>query len=461
MAKADQTAGRQRIFWTFASGFTAGLGLLTFTAWLVVLPITCAFWLWRSWMRRQDQPPVPALTAFIAGLLLGSAPFILAVFREGYGQHLYSVSTLGSWSQETQKHLVGLSYLTALFWGGLVSSGAYGAPAGGMLNPILSAACLVGLSVSFRRIFEARFFWLLAALIFSILPGILSTDYVEMFRIVLVQPLLLVLTAIGLLGMASTFNKPKSIWFLCIVLALSTATDLTLFSFPLFRNNAPILQGGGPLAYRILSQQAQQDGPGYVLTDFSPLEHNHALSATTFGFNAAVNPRFSNFQPKWVGLTTQEDFCPYLQAQYPEGRWCVVQGGPGDPALTVGILPITETNRAKMERWVSVHRFFHEQQLLVENVFASRKKYSAAVEHLQRGATLVSGDRFLETAYGEWAAQYFLDPQQKGNIEHLKHAIQAGYPAPHLVKKLIALLLENGDRAEAEQFQKTYRPASK
>jgi hypothetical protein len=455
-ARSETTTGRPRLLWSSAAGLFLGLGTLTFTAWLVAIPVAFIFAATRARSRRDTESQTAFFLSFLTGFLLGASPFLLAVVREGYGQHLYSVSTLGSWSEETQKRLVGLSYGTAIFWKGLVPTGAYGPPLGGLLNPLLGAACLAGLAQTLRRFFEARSFWLLLAFLAGLLPGLLSTDYVEMFRIVLVQPILILLAVVGLASLTATLPRQAQGRFLALFLVLSTLLDLFLFVRPVLdrRRNAPLSPSLG--AYQTFSEMARRSGPGYVFTDFSPLAHNHALSSTVYSFNAATNPLFMGRDRTWVGLATQPGYLPFLQKRFPNAHWRTFEGIPGDPPRLVALLPFNEGNRAEMTRWLTAHRFFHEQQLIVENVFASRKKYSAAVSHLRAGASLVQGDRFLESVYGEWAAQYYWDPRDEGNIGYLKGALDRGYPARQLAEQLIDLLERQGRSEEAEKVKREY-----
>jgi hypothetical protein len=111
-----------------------------------------------------------------------------------------------------------------------------------------------------------------------------------------------------------------------------------------------------------------------------------------------------------------------------------------------------------LERWREVHAFFHAQNLKVEGVFADRRKYEAAIAHLEEGKALVAGDPYLESAYGEWAAQYYWDPKQERNIAYLRQALRRGYPAEHLLRRLIVLLEESGDAKEAARLRKAYFP---
>jgi hypothetical protein len=304
-------------------------------------------------------------------------------------------------------------------------------------------------------VFEPFYLWLLTVALFFSLPGILSTDYVEMFRVVLLQPLLPVFAFLGLMSFLSAIPARKRTLFIVVTLGLSTFADLALLAYP--PSHGKVQPSCASLqASRLLFEETRQSGPGFLLTDFSPLEHNHALSAIVFGVNASVNPRLAHLQPSWVGLTTQADYLPFLQKRFPEGRWTSIPGTPGDPAYAVGILPLTNFNRKKLEPWVTAHRFFHEQQLLVENVFASRKKYSTAIAHLRGGMRLVEGDPFLETVYGEWAAQYYWDPKQSANIGYLRRAVEKGYATERLVEKWVGLLVEIGEIQAAESVRVKY-----
>lgn len=440
-ARLKDASGRARILWALWTGLALGAGTLTFTAFLAALPPAVAFFLWFAWRGREEHPPRPLLLAFFAGLLAGTALFLVAVVREGYGQHLYSVSALGSWSGAVQGRLVGLSYVTALFWGGWVPTGPYGPPGGGLLNPLLGAACLLGLVVALRRLPRSGAAWPLVFTLFALLPGVLSTDYVEMFRVILVQPLLVYFVCLGCEALRDSLPGPRWARAFYLLLALSTLLDLGWWAAPLFRRGADS-PGPSESAYRLLKDETNRNGPGDLLTDFSPLERNHALSCSVFDLNAAVNPRLQNAQPAWVGLVTQADYLPFLRREFPTARWFSFPGAPGDPPCAVGLLSLRGEFRERLERWVAVHAFFHRQQLMVENVFASRRNYAEATRQVAEGAEIVRGDRFLETAYGEWGAQYYWDPGQTRNEWFLEGAVERGYPVPRLmeiVKRMKAL----------------------
>jgi hypothetical protein len=62
----------------------------------------------------------------------------------------------------------------------------------------------------------------------------------------------------------------------------------------------------------------------------------------------------------------------------------------------------------------------------------------------------------LESVYGEWAAQYYWDPRDEGNIGYLKGALDRGYPARQLAEQLIDLLERQGRSEEAEKVKREY-----
>ncbi len=442
---------RKRIGGSLAAGLAAGLGTLTFTAHLVVLPPAAAFAAWDLWLSRKQQQGWVWGAAFLLGMTLGFLPFVLAVLREGYGQHLYALSPLGTWSGSADQWLTSLSYATAVLWGVLSGGGSYGPLHGGLLNPLMGAGFLAGCAFLLGRARTSYGAWFLLFLVASFLPGLLSRDYVEMYRIITAMPLVTAVSAIGFWWVASFGTGRWTPRALLALVALSVALDLWTLRGPL--RDKQSLEQPNAVCYDALRNARSSRGPGWVFTDFAPLRHNHTLSMAVFPFNAAVNPRLADVSASWVGLAAEEGYLPFLKRRFPEGDWLLI---PRDPGYALGVIGVTDDNRALFEKWVTAHRFFHEQNMKVENVFASRRRYADAVSHLESGASLLDGDPYLVSVYGEWAAQYFFDREQKGNIEHLRRSIRHGYPAPHLVRKLILLLREAGRNEEADRLRQIY-----
>jgi tetratricopeptide (TPR) repeat protein len=62
--------------------------------------------------------------------------------------------------------------------------------------------------------------------------------------------------------------------------------------------------------------------------------------------------------------------------------------------------------------------------------------YRAEEHKLQDGLALVEGDPFLESFFGEWAAQYHSEGNYQENIRALQRALAKGYPTANLYYKL-------------------------
>jgi len=89
--------------------------------------------------------------------------------------------------------------------------------------------------------------------------------------------------------------------------------------------------------------------------------------------------------------------------------------------------------------------------LEAEKSFNGKENFLKALEGVKKGEPFVAGDRFLESCFWEWAAQYYYDPLHNGNIYCMFQAIQKGYPAAHLYSKLGEYFLDQNMRVEAQE----------
>jgi len=439
------------------AGLWIGLGTLTFTAWLAAVP----FLYLTSWelLRRRSKKKHLGWGSLTAGLLAGLTPFLVAAHHEGYGQHLLDISPLGNWTDPIRRGLVGASYVTSLLWGSLVEKGSYSSPLGGFLNPLLGGAFLVGLALLLRGIRRPRNAWLLAALPFFLAPGLLARDYIESFRIILVQPLLVAVATYGILRGSLGVQKRGRLLAVAALLTVSSVWDVgTFLSLRNPGTLSPARADSNQFGAALIRNKARSDGPGLLFTDFLTLRHNHSLSVLAYPDNAALRADLDPNHATWAAILAEPGYFGFLERDFPEGQWTSMPPRGGDPGLSLGLVPITPANRARLEGWVSAHHFFHRQNWLAENAQGFRTRYPALVSDLESGRPLMEGDPFLLSAYGEWAAQYYWDPKEARNIGFLRLAIRKGYPAPHLIRKLVDLLREQGDRKEADRIQKAYFP---
>ena len=457
------TPGAPRFFQAFLAGLALGAGSLTFTAWLAVFPLAAGTALWVTWTKKRRF--LGWVLPWGLGILLGFTPFLLAVFREGYGNHLLALSSFGAWTDPNQGRIVGASYITELLGGPFLPGGPYGPPLGGWLTPLLGAGFLLGLAGCFRHFRQSTSLGLFAALVLGLLPGALSRDYVESYRTILALPPALALSAWGLRWILQAVPRKRSSLALAVLLAVSGTLNLSILSAS-FWTKTPTgswglrAQADSPdrQAYLVFRDQTELKGPGWLLTDFVPLAHNHSLSTAVYPMNAALDPRFQNTKVSWVGVTAEPGYLRFLKARFPEGDWRLLVNPDGQQAYALGVLPLTSKNAPTLQAWKEAHDFFHGQNEQAEGVFASRRKAVSAYADLERGRTFVEGDPILLAMYCEWAAQYYWDPKQDRNVAFLRLALRKGVPARHLIRKYVALLREQGNRKEADRVQKAYFP---
>jgi len=442
----------QRPWLLSALGVWTGLGSLIFPAWGSVLILILVTVAWSTLRGPRRSPRLFFL--FLGALGLGLLPLILGMLHstEGFGRHILDVSHARSLSSLS----VPLSFLTSLFWGTHGVKVDYGPVWGGVLNPVLASCFLLGILGIFREFRSPLSLWVLSALGLGLLPGLLSADYLEYFRIIQLLPLLLFVSAWGLFRLVPTL--PSKGRGLLALLILSTALDLLHLGHPRegfqpFLPGAKTLPVQEHLAFQALEKESLSKGAGLVFTDFLPLVHGQSLPMAVHPFDATGNPRLDPDKATWAGLVTNRLYRPFLLRRFPEARWVDLgEGFPEFHTLTVGILPVTPGNRATLGEWREAQALFRALRLGSDGMFNDKARYQRTLDtHLPQGDALVKGDPFLVSALGEWAAQYYFGPSRKRNIEVLQRALEKGYPAPHLHYQLGAQLALEGEEAKARK----------
>lgn len=451
------SAGKPKQRMAIYLGLCAGLGSFTFTPWPVVIVAVVTAVSFSVKTKILNLKNFKIWLSFFLALTFALMPFGIAAFQSNYGGHLWGVSSLTGWFSLGQQFLTSLSYLTVLFWGSLQKNISYGPLWGGMLNPILGASFGVGLVELFRFRSLAFVRWLAFTFFLCLLPGLLSADYVEMFRISQVMPFALLIAAIGI---QSLLNQTKLAFrglVLGLILSFSFGLDFYHFLLPgltlgpgykiSFKTETP---DENFEAYQVLKTANQNYGPGLIFSDFLLLSHNHTLEVMTYPFNDALLPNADLENAKWAGLIVNINYQPFLQKRFPESKWYPVTPQPTvDGGLVVGIVPITLDNQSVFERWKKAHDYFHELNIQAESIMNNKDLYESALEHLPEGYSLVLGDPFLESCFGEWLAQYHYGPDYQMNVLALQRAIHKGYPSANLYYKLGNFLVINGEPEEA------------
>ncbi len=444
-------------------GVVTGLGSFTFTPW-----VTFGFWIFML---------VTAVTlmgakknrkyfwGFLAALAVTLLPFLLAVVKEGFGQHLFAVSSLRGYRPLGDQIIAVLSYLTAPFWGVFEDQSAYGPVWGGMLNPFLTSAFLVGLVEAYLNRREPKVQWGLFGAALCLLPGLLSMN-VEMYRVILVLPFLLFGAALGLHRLLFEIPSARRAVFLAALLLPSLGLDIVHLAhphlFPLFSKQGVFL-GVPPSkpvrsyrAYQILEKQANL-GPGLFFSDFTAIPYDQTLNYATYGFNALLNPGIPLEAARWASILVNANYKPFLEKDLPGGQWVRLDEDLGMPdgGLILGIIPMTQKNVGILQKWVQTYPFFRNMDFEWLNL-ADFMKGSHLLENFSKVKPFLAGDRFLESCYWEKTGEVlYRDRAFPHDLEAYQKAAGEGYPSAHLFYKIGSIQLRKNQFALArENFRK-------
>jgi hypothetical protein len=430
--------GKRRDWRLFLLGLWTGLGTLTYTSWLVVgagLTVVTFTLFFRN---------IRAFGIFLLGSVITALPYLFSAFSPGYLNHLLDVSQAGHF-YSADHALTALSYITSLFWGNLRVGTSYGPRWGGMLNPVLSTGFFLGLGHLWARRREAFARWTSFGLLLSMLPGLLSADYVEHYRVVQAMPFVLLVAALGVREMVLSFSPVRA--------RVIVGVFLFLASFGLDMNHLwkPVKDAGfadlglseevrqdNVKAYRLLVSAKDQMGPGLIFTDFLLASHNNSLSAMTYGFNAAMNSKLDPEKARWAAVIINVHYQPFLAARFPRSQWRWISegGSETDGGLTVGLIPLNDQDRPVFRTWLRAHDVFHHLNVEWIDNLNLKELDQQAEANLASYETQMAADPFLESCFDEWKSQYHYGYSLKKNIEALQRAMRKGYPAAHLCFKL-------------------------
>ncbi len=451
-------------FWlAFGLGIVTGIGSFTFTPWVVL-----AFWIfWVVAITAYFSSPEKrsGLWGFLSSLGIGLVPFIIAVFKEGFGHHLFAVSAIRGYRPLGEQLTAVFSYLTAPFWGLFEDQPAYAPFWGGMLNPILTAAFLVGMVESYRHRKDSKVFLVWCGGFLCFLPGLMSMN-VEMYRVILFLPFLLLGAAIGLHRLLFEISPIRRSIYLTIILLLSLFLDLAHLAQPYF---SPLFSKQGAFfgappskpvhsyrAYQILKKQASL-GPGLFFSDFGTLPNDQTLNYASFEFNALLNPRIPLPSARWAAVLINANYRPYMEKKFPGGQWILLDQDMGVPdgGLMLGVIPITRQNIGVLQNWVRVYPFFRDMDFEWLNL-ADFMKGTRLLEEFSKVKPLITGDRFLESCYWEKTGEIlYRDRAYPLDLQAFQKALQEGFPTAHLYYKIGSIQLRKNQFDQArESFHK-------
>ena len=447
------SSSKSKSFFGAALGFCAGLGTWAYTSWFVVVFFLILVLI--ALETKKCSHRFKFLWIFLFFLVLSAFPWMIAAVHEKFGGYVLGVSFLGGYFNWKEQILNSISYLTTLFWGTLKGSAAYGPVWGGMLNPFLTTCFFIGVIRLLKDNREGLSRTILAALLLFVLPGVLSADHVEMFRVIQLMPLLILVASIGLVWLLEFIPGRKGLAVFWVILLFSFSLDLIhlikVSDIPVSPiHSVTNIKDENYWAYQKLELTAQLEGPGLIFADFILLDHDHTLNVTSYHFNALLNPKFRIDNARWAGVVTNVHYVPFLSQRFPESHWYrITPYAVEDGGSAVGIISLTPQNMKIFSKWVIAHDYFHQLSITAENTMNNQSEYLSTIQKLSEGIPLIAGDHFLEACFGEWVAQYHFGSDFGPNIQAIHRAIEKGYPTANLYYKLGNFYLINHQAKEA------------
>jgi 4-amino-4-deoxy-L-arabinose transferase-like glycosyltransferase len=439
----------QKRGWALVSGVGTGLLAFTYATWPVIAAVVI---LAVGKSAKSKMVKCQALAFFTSGLLIALIPFLIAVFREGYGQHLFEVSALNLSSVGGNLLRVAWGYLSLSAWGGYRNEGFYIPAQGGFLNPLLASLLCLGLINLFRQRSRPLAQWLMIAIPLFLLPGLLSLN-VNGLRIVQVLPLLLILAAWGIEPLIHHLPRSKSAWLAGIFL-FTAVFDMGRLVWPYQdldaypdRFSATGKSLAGYRTYQELEKMKVKEGPGIVLAEWHPAS-DRTLDVATYFWNAARHPGLSPEKAAWLGVVIEASYQPFLKSRFPKAQWHLL-----NKDLSLGIIPSDETTRDLQVKWAKADQAFRDVNRAIDHV-NEKNCLETFDRDMKRDYPLVKGDPFLESCFWEKVGYFYY---YKGGHypEHLlaiQRALERGYPAAHLYYQLAGLLDLAGKKKEAREW---------
>ena len=325
-----------------------------------------------------------------------------------------------------------------------------------MLNPLLGAAFFLGSLELFRH--RPRFITeaLGAAWVLFLLPGMLSMN-VEMYRVAQIIPILLALVSLGLLRLLAVIPEKWRWVFLIGFVGISIGIDgARILNFAPNPSKPETLFERIPhheewLAYEEVEKIKEAWGPGLVFSEFVA-NPDESLFDMVYPENAAENPRFDPSNARWAALLMDAHYFPFVSSRLAGSQWVWLDEKKSAKNLVLGVIPLTDSNRAMVGNWLLAHHYFRMLNAAILNVTnpASDQKAQALFE---QEPAFFKKDRFLESCYWERRGEFYYDYSYQTHLEDhlnaLRQAIEKGYPAAQLYFKLGSLLFRNGDRKDA------------
>ncbi len=385
------TSSRAQNTWAGILGFTLGLGSFTFPSWLALAPVI--FLLVYQKCKKESKSTESALLLFIFFFIFALAPFLSAVQSEGYGEH---IGHIGIWNDFSAVKMANnfAGYFGVLFWG---------PPGQGVLNLFNTSFFFLGTIelVRFRR--QPLALWAAACFALFLLPGLLSNT-VETNRILLVFPLLMLVSCVGIRSLVLYFFPQKRTAALMILIFLSCGLDLVQF----FTADAKKIFNEKKKSYEILEKIQASRGPGLIFSEMFPVPVDHSLYYYSYFFNAALNPDLNPESSTWCSVYTENDDEPFLQRKFPGSQWIdFPTERPGVKSRHVlGLIPVDTKTRPLFLQWAKFYASFQKLNFKAMD-FPNGRSQRPLLEYLLGLYARTPNDPFLQSCYFEKLSYHY------------------------------------------------------
>jgi hypothetical protein len=394
-----------------ALGLAIGFGFYISQFWLANIPVFILIVLYFTFLSPVRNRKI--FIIFFLAVLLPLLPFFYLILIGQYGGHIQNSLSLmhnaPSWGHQID---ISMSYLTVLFWGEWDKGFHFGPLWGGLLNPLLASAFLLGLIDCWHSQRRSLFFGGMLLFGIFLLPGLLSNT-TEIMRILPILPACLAVVAAGIRGLLNSLPKTKRAFALGLLIFFSTTLDLIHLWGPYRAWAVPGVHHGETKsverfrAFPILEQIASQRGPGLILSDFGIDVFDQSLVVATYPFNAARNPKFSSDQAQWAALLVPKAYCPYFSKTFPEAKqWDLSEGlHRYDQGLALVVIPVRHQNHLLLLAWTQAHRAIQSVYPLIP-YHVEKPSYDKALRTRLSQYSFFQEDRFLKWVFWSKVADF-------------------------------------------------------
>lgn len=453
----NSNTNRQK-HWVLILGIGVGFGFYTYLSWgfvalfislLVLEEIQNKRLVWNYGLLFFFLPA--------AAILL---PLVFTARHEGYGSYLgYLWAFHGNFSW-VQYGKTFKDFVSGLFWGVHIPLFAYKPFWGGLLDPVTDSLFCLGWIGLFQKPARKVGAWILFGLFLFSLPALLTRE-IEFFRWVLILPLILGISALGLQELLIDLPwKLRRIVLGGILLSIALLGAYHLLGpyRSVWRNadnwNEYSKSYEKWKAYQVLNRLRSKAGPGWILTEFESSSFNPSLTVATYSFNAARNPLLTQQPVKWAAFLTNINYLPFLFKRFSQAQWFYTSLNPqsSQNVLLLVVVPLDSPKILEtFQQWLRVDQALEPQTSATLHL-SFHQSQDEILKTLYQDRSMTKGDPFLESCLDEKI--YFHEMSESHPLQALqalRRALTLGYPAAHLYNDLGVLWFTLGDNAKARQ----------